>query len=399
MIKQIRKPRRIDQLKNDVRSATARPRNRGRMIYLALLIAFVLVLLDHFAGNIVFLRADGMVLKKRYVIAALYPARITEILVREGQQVEQGTPLMRIESAEILRQIADISARNAELTAKLAQLKSRAVAVRSLLPVAEQNAMQAKQTMSSVERLKGHSLATSDRVGRAYRGRLDALSRVAELRAEAETVAQEVKLLEAARQEAGSALKRLQSFYNDGLVLAQVSGTVGPDIPSPGDVRNIAEDILSIYAGDAFVFAYLPDEYLFSVRPAQKVRIVSGPDHVIGQVREILPVADALPAEFQNIFKPRERSRLVRIALPKSQPFAVSQKVLVRGKFLPELSRSAQRLIDGYAQQLAQQWQQMPVVLYRGFCRLQVAIPLTYVPCRGVDAEQRKLARTGGEVH
>ncbi len=364
MIKQLRKPRRIDQLKNDVRSATARPRHRGRLIYLGLLITFVLVLLDHFAGSIVFLRADGMVLKKRYVIAALYPARITEVLVREGQQVDKGTPLIRIESAEILRQIADISARNAELTAKLAQLKSRAAAVRSLLPVAEQNAMLAKQTMSSVERLKGHSLATSERVGRAYRGRLDSLSRVAELKAEAETVAQEMKLLEAARQEAQSALKRLQTFYNDGLVLSQVRGTVGPNIPSPGDVRNIGEDILSIYTGEAFVFAYLPDEYLFSVRPKQKVRVVSGPDRITGQVSEILPVADALPAEFQNIFKPRERSRLIRIMLPQTHPFAVSQKVLVRGKLLPDLSPTAQRLLADYARELAQQWQQMPAVLW-----------------------------------
>jgi len=52
---------------------------------------------------------------------------------------------------------------------------------------------------------------------------------------------------------------------------------------------------------------------------------------VRGEVEEILAVADALPAEFQNMFRPRDRSRLVRISLPDDQPFAVTQKVTVRG--------------------------------------------------------------------
>jgi hypothetical protein len=45
----------------------------------------------------------------------------------------------------------------------------------------------------------------------------------------------------------------------------------------------------------------------------------------------VLGVADALPAEFQNMFRPRDRSRLVRVVLDDPQPFAVSQKVRVSG--------------------------------------------------------------------
>jgi hypothetical protein len=48
-------------------------------------------------------------------------------------------------------------------------------------------------------------------------------------------------------------------------------------------------------------------------------------------VETLLSVADALPPEFQSMFRPRDRGRLVRIRLPAGHPFAVSQKLQVRG--------------------------------------------------------------------
>lgn len=48
----------------------------------------------------------------------------------------------------------------------------------------------------------------------------------------------------------------------------------------------------------------------------------------------ILGVPDALPPELQNMFRPRDRSRLVSIGLPKDHGVAISQKVRVGGCIL-----------------------------------------------------------------
>ena len=53
---------------------------------------------------------------------------------------------------------------------------------------------------------------------------------------------------------------------------------------------------------------------------------------MIGTVEALLTVADALPPQFQNMFRPRDRSRLVRISVPAEHGLAILQKVIVRSQ-------------------------------------------------------------------
>ncbi|MCK1975366.1 hypothetical protein LNK20_22035, partial [Bacillus safensis] len=68
-----------------------------------------------------------------------------------------------------------------------------------------------------------------------------------------------------------------------------------------------------------------------NVRKGMTVNVSGGAQSAKGKIETILTVADALPAEFQNMFRPRDRSRLIRIALANENPFAVSQKVTISG--------------------------------------------------------------------
>jgi hypothetical protein len=90
---------------------------------------------------------------------------------------------------------------------------------------------------------------------------------------------------------------------------------------------------LQVYGEKAYILAYLPDMYLFAVSPGDKVEVSGGTGSrsSVGTVEAILTVADALPPEFQNTFRPRDRSRLIRISLPPDNGFAISQKVRIGG--------------------------------------------------------------------
>ena len=98
-----------------------------------------------------------------------------------------------------------------------------------------------------------------------------------------------------------------------------------------GDVRVIGQDMFKVYSGEPYILAYLPDRYIFDVKKGDRVNVSTGSVSASGKIDEVLPVADALPPEFQNIFKPRDRSRLVKISLSSRSAFAVSQKVYITG--------------------------------------------------------------------
>ena len=126
---------------------------------------------------------------------------------------------------------------------------------------------------------------------------------------------------------------------------APVPGVIGPKVPVAGQVAKFGDELLQINGEKAYVLAYLPDVYLFGVSPGDLVEVSggSGTTSVVGTVEAILGVADALPPEFQNMFRPRDRSRLIRIAVPKGHGFAISQKVRVSGCMLGWCWRGADK--------------------------------------------------------
>ena len=85
--------------------------------------------------------------------------------------------------------------------------------------------------------------------------------------------------------------------------------------------------MLSILTGETYVLAYLPSRYLFPIRPGTKVVVSSGRHRDAGVIENILPVSEALPREFQNNFKPTDRSQLARIRLSNKTKFPTFEKV------------------------------------------------------------------------
>ena len=86
---------------------------------------------------------------------------------------------------------------------------------------------------------------------------------------------------------------------------------------------RLGDELLQINGGKSYLFAYLPQQYLFPITAGMKVEVSGGNNRTTGTFEKVLPIADALPAEFQNMLRPRDRSRLIRIALPENHPFAM----------------------------------------------------------------------------
>jgi multidrug resistance efflux pump len=327
-MKRLRKHDRIDALGKQQRAGSVR---WGRMIYLSLVTAFAGSIVYYLAGDTVVLSADGIVLKDRHAVDASYPAKVMEVFVKEGDTVEVGTPLLRLESFEMVKELADMAYRDGELAIREGQLRGKLGVIKTIMPLAERTARESKSTVARFDTVSTKGLIPALTVGDALRGSLQASERVADLGSQQEATEIELDLVAKALVVSGGAMEQLNRIYDGGNVRASAAGEVGVKVPIPGQVVSFGDELMQINGGKSYILAYLPDQYLFGVEAGMAVTVSGGGRSVGGRVESVLGVADALPAEFQNMFRPRDRSRLVRVVLDGAQPFAVSQKVRVSG--------------------------------------------------------------------
>lgn len=324
----IRKRTLLDNIDKQQRSHSGR---LGRTIYLLLLAGFFLLVAYYLAGSLVILSADGIVLNEKRVVAASYPATIVKVLVSEGDVVGKGALLVQLESFEMVKEIADLSVRSSEMVVKETELRGQSTTISTLLPLAERASRESGETVARLDQIARQGLIPMRTRDDAVSTSFEATQRLAELTAQGLDNHAQVRMVQASRQVAENAVTRLKEIYDDGKIQALTAGVVGSRVPVPGQFVRPGDELLQINGGRSYILAYLPDEYLFPVTEGLKVDVSAGSDRSEGTVEKVLQIADALPAEFQNMLRPRDRSRLIRIALPHASPFAVSQKVVVRG--------------------------------------------------------------------
>lgn len=326
----------MKRLKKRIRSDThvsdaRRPRPRGwdRYIYLLLLVLFFGALLNYVAGDRLFLRADGLVLQDRTVIGATDLVQVTEVAVRPGEEVEDGQMLLRAESLETLGRLADLSMRAAELAERRARLRSELAVARELQPRAERRLDELVEREETLDDLQDSRLVTADRREEVAELRHDAEVRLATLDARIEGLTEEITALDGGRAEARGAIRNLKTRYRDGLHLAGTAGTVGDEVPAPGEVLNPGEPILTLYWGEPYILAYLPQHYVFDIGAVEAVEITSGNVTRQGRIDAILPMSTAIPDEFRNAFRLRETRQLARVSLEPGPPLPTMASVRI----------------------------------------------------------------------
>jgi multidrug resistance efflux pump len=325
-MKRLRKNSRVDTLKGREVWRTGR---WSRRVYVIILVLIGLGVFNYLVGDALVLRADGLVVRNRFAVAATYPARVHEVFVKAGDVVQQGQVLAQLESADILKDIAQLSLQFADVTGRDTQIKIRAATTRDLLPLAERHAQQSQDFMKRYDTMKG--LIPTDKQDAALGSEYRTAARLAELKSEMRVIDTQLPLMQSAQERAQRALSQLDNFYDHGNLRAPVGGVIGPKVPVPGQVAGFGNELFDVFGQHATVLAYLPEMYLFPLETGQKVSIRSGRRQTVGTVEAVLPVTDALPPEFQNLFRPRDRGQLVRIALPQDERFAVSQKIRISG--------------------------------------------------------------------
>jgi multidrug resistance efflux pump len=328
LIHRLRQKHRIDRLPNDIRGRRSR---LGRFVYLALLFGFFLWMTDLFIGPLLRLEADGLVVAEHISVGVPFAAQVEELKVTPGAEVKQGDMLARVNSVDLSVDIATLTARNAELLTKRADIQDRLRVAVAVLPIARDRAAESDRALNRIRDVRDGGNVSLATWSQALSERFTANERVAELQAESHSAETSLAAVNAALADATRALAQLSEAYGSGIVTAPSEGIVGLSTARPGDVLTVGQPLMLLYRPQRYVLAYLETGTLYSVSAGDEVQITDGFVQASGRVAEVLPVAEQLPDEFRKVFQPRGRSQVARITLAGGTTFPLFAKVRLSG--------------------------------------------------------------------
>lgn len=322
-MKQLRQRTRPDAVAPDVRTSR---RSAGRLTYFVLLAGLAVLILNHFFSEMVYFHSEGIVVQNSVAKEAHITARVEDLFVKPGDWVDVGTPLMRIDSLNARIQLADFAfqlANMANLRLERRQIRND---IQNQLPAAQEKLVLEQEQLKILTEMTAKGLTTAKKLLESKSLVLDYKHEVQRLESRLDGLNENDFPFEQAENQYQAAM----SSFGDGLIFANVSGEIGKDVRSVGEVLTVGESFLEIHIGRKFVLAYLPDSYLFPIRAGAMVRVTG--DHAVseGRIEALLPFSDILPAEFRNSLRPSGRNRLARISILEPKKFVYHQGVDVQ---------------------------------------------------------------------
>jgi multidrug resistance efflux pump len=308
----------LDTLSNETRR---RGKSWGRWIYLGLVAAFFFWIFDLFFGELVYFRADGLVLRDRIALATQYPASIKELRVEEGDEIKAGDAIAALVSQNVEETLAKLSTDMANVLTRSTQLAIRKNVIDATSPLVAQRLKEARSARVTSEDKSLTGLYTVERRYKLVENEIASASAEAETKAEARIIASDLPRLRAAVDTALQAMSRLKDLYADGRVVAPVDGVVGRLYVSKGSVVKPGDSMMDLYHGVPYVLAAVPEGALYTVECGDRIRIKVGFKSYTGHIAKIYPVTAPLPQEFRDALRQIRRAQMVRVEFEPDQDF------------------------------------------------------------------------------
>ncbi|WEX09057.1 HlyD family efflux transporter periplasmic adaptor subunit [Chelativorans sp. AA-79] len=314
----LRRRPRYDTLQNEVRR---RGRSWGRWIYLGLLCGLVLWIADMFVGDLLYFRAEGLVMRNRVVLATQYPAEVKSLNVEEGFSISKGDVLVQVRSQKIEETLAQLYSDMVDGIGRATDLEVRNQVYEAIYPMTQRLYSEAREARLSSDTLRGEGLISNVRRADLLQSEMESALEQTRIEVEQKTIEKNMPELRAAVSASREAIMRLREVYADGILKAPSDGVVGYLHVAQGSVIQPGEPLMELFTGDPFVLAYVPQGALYTLHPGDPIKISVGLNTYYSRVSRIYPVAGQLPQEFQNTFQPVSRAQIVRLEFDPGQDF------------------------------------------------------------------------------
>src|SRR5262249_12676543 len=179
------------------------------------------------------MRGEGLVIGEPAVVAAEFIATVTDVPVKDGQEVKRGEIVSHISSQYMSETRAKLTSDFAARASRLAEVKARREIVDAVLASAETRERVAANGLAQLDTIqkKGylpiltHTAATDQ----AFKGKQEAEA----LRAEGRALDGQIATMSSASQQADCALKELVALYDDGNLRSMIDGVFSKVLVSP----------------------------------------------------------------------------------------------------------------------------------------------------------------------
>ena len=261
---------------------------------------------------------NGRLELKRLDVATLYPGRVEEILVQEGDEVKINQPLARLSSTISQTQVSSALAQKK----RAEETVSRALAE---IDARQQQAKVAKLELDNAFKLRRDNLISSTELERrqtAYNASLAAVNTTQAAKAEAE----------AAVTQAQAQLEKAQSQYEDMIIKAPKDGRLEYQIAEVGNVLGAGGKVVSVLdPTDTYINVFLTAQQMNQIKLGDDARIV------IDGINAVFPakitfVANNAQFTPKSVETTEERAKLMfKVKLQIPVDIALKYKGLLKG--------------------------------------------------------------------
>lgn len=266
---------------------------------------------------------NGRIESVQVDVAAKYGGRIKEILAREGDLVDEGQVLVRMDTNEMEAELAKDKAKMAESEETAAEIKTQIVKDESQLKLAEVEFKRAKNLMD-------RRVIAQEEYDR-YKTRLDTA------RASLDGSNAKLKTVNQTISAAAADVKKTEVRIEDSTLKSPVKGRVLYRLAEPAEVVGLGGKVLTlINLGDIYMEIYLPAQDAARVKIGADSRIVldARPEYAAqAKVSYVSPEAQFTPKQVETR---SERDKLmfrVKLQVPPElvRPYIERIKTGVRG--------------------------------------------------------------------
>lgn len=217
-----------------------------------------------------FAQANGRIEAERVDVATKLAGRLEQVLVKEGDTVERGQVLARMDTAELEAQLADAKATIVQAERQLDQ----AVA---LLAQRKSELTLAGQELDRAEKLAIKGYTSRETVDQRRSSKVTAEAAV-------NSASAQIDLAKANIESATAKAARIQTFIDDSVLTAPRSGRVQYRLALPGEVLAAGGKVLTLLdVTDVYMTVFLPTDEAGRVAIGAPARIIfdAAPQYVV----------------------------------------------------------------------------------------------------------------------
>ena len=280
-----------------------------------------------------FAAGNGRLEAKEVYIAAKYPGRIKDVLYDEGDTVEAGQVIARMDTETLEAQL-----RQAQATIEEAQAKTEAAQSNKKYAQAQVSVRQADYTYADKQYERSRDLVThaavSEKEAEVDLARKGMTS--AEVIGAQAQVAQTQAAIDAAEAEVNAAkaeAERLQAEIKDATLVSPIRGRIESRLAEPGEVLASGGRVYSVVdLSDVYMYVFLPERVTGKVALGSEARIVldAAPQYPIrAYVSYVSPMAQFTPKTVETQEERHNLTFRVKLQIDKKRLQAFEQLVKV----------------------------------------------------------------------